>query len=247
MRKNHPLAFELGPSFWSPDLPRDGLDISISPEGMRSRPFGPLPWAKSLGRKTIAYAASVESYDEDREMVASVVRDFGCIDILVNNVGIGGGSKTVADGGPDEIERVLRVNAMGPYFLSSLVIPHMRRQKRGDIIVISSVAALKLRSKTAAYAISKAAAEALAGVLSKEERQHGIRCNVVGLGLTDTVMARGAVRRLFGTDDIRQLDANQPFGQVCSPQEVAAAVIYLVSDTNPYANGQKLYIDGGGY
>jgi NAD(P)-dependent dehydrogenase (short-subunit alcohol dehydrogenase family) len=202
---------------------------------------------KKLGRKAVAYRASVGNYEEDREMVAAIARDFGAINILINNAGVGTGGKSVAEGDPAELEHVLRVNALAPYFLANLVIPHMRRQKRGDIVMISSVATLKLLPNTASYAMSKAAAEALSGVLSKEERQHGIRCNVVGPGLTDTAMARGVVSRLFGADDIRQLDVKQPFGHVCSPQEVAAAVVYLVSDANPYANGQRIYIDGGGY
>ena len=202
---------------------------------------------QKLGRKARAYAASVGNYNEDREMVEAVVRDFGAINILVNNAGIGTGGKTVADADPTELERLLQVHAMAPYFLSQLAIPHMRKHERGDIIIISSVATLKLLPNTATYSMAKAAAEALSGVLAKEERQYGIRCNVVGPGLTDTAMARGVVSRLFGTDDIRKLDERQPFGHVCSPQEVAAAVLYLVSDANPYANGQKVYIDGGGY
>ncbi len=135
---------------------------------------------------------------------------------------------------------------MAPYFLAKLVIPHMRRERRGDIVIVSSVAAFKLLPNTACYSMGKAAAEVLSGILAKEEREHGIRCNVVGPSLTDTAMGRGAVTRLFGAKEIHDLDASMPFGHVCSPREVAAAIVYLVSDANPYASGQKFYIDGGG-
>ena len=201
---------------------------------------------KQRGGKAQAYAASVANYGEDEKMIANIVRDFGHLDILVNDAGIGTNGSSVADGDPNELERVFRVNAMAPYFLAKLAIPHMRSRRRGDIIIVSSAATLKLPPRTAAYSMSKAAAEALCGVLAKEEREHGIRCNVIGPSLTDTLMARGVVKRLFGAEDIRDLDASQPFGHVCRPEEVAAAVVYLASDANPYVSGQKLYIDGGG-
>jgi NAD(P)-dependent dehydrogenase (short-subunit alcohol dehydrogenase family) len=95
---------------------------------------------EKMGRKTRAYHASVENWDEDVAMVADVIRDFGGIGILVNNAGIASRGQTVADTDPAEMERVLRVHAFGPHYLAKLVVPYMRKEKRGDIIMISSVA-----------------------------------------------------------------------------------------------------------
>jgi len=201
-----------------------------------------------LGRKAKAYSASVENFDEDQKMIADVLKDFGSIGILVNNAGIASRGQTVADTDPLELERVLRVHAMAPHFVSKLVLPHMRREKRGDIIIISSVATLHMAANGGPYNMGKAAAEALALTLAKEERKHGIRTNIVAPSLTDTDMGRRLAAARMGRKemDIHELDDKYPFGHVCSAQEVAAAVVYLVSDANPYANGQKLNIDGGG-
>lgn len=201
-----------------------------------------------LGRKARAYSASVENFEEDQKLVADVLKDFGSIGILVNNAGIASRGQSVADTEPMELERVLRVHAMAPHFVSKLVIPHMRKEKRGDIVMISSVATLHHAANGGPYNMGKAAMEALALTLAKEERKHGIRTNIVSPSLTDTDMGRRLAAARAGKKgmDIHELDAQYPFGHVCSPEEVAAAVVYFVSDANPYANGQKLNIDGGG-
>src|SRR5258707_6508549 len=97
---------------------------------------------EAMGRKARAYSASVENWDEDVAMVADVLKDFGSIGILVNNAGIASRGQSVADTDPAEMERVVRVHAFGPHYLSKLVLPQMRALGRGDIVMISSVATL---------------------------------------------------------------------------------------------------------
>jgi NAD(P)-dependent dehydrogenase (short-subunit alcohol dehydrogenase family) len=87
--------------------------------------------------------------------------------------------------------------------------------------------------------------EALARTIAKEERKHGIRCNIVAPSLTVTEMGIRLSKATRGVKDIHELDATSPFGRVSEPEDVAAAVVWLVSDANPYANGQKINIDGG--
>ncbi len=198
------------------------------------------------GRRARAYSASVENWDQDVAMVEDVIKDFGHIDILVNNAGIASRGQSVADTDPLEMERVVRVHAFGPHYLSKLVIPHMRKQKRGDIIMISSIATRHNAANGAPYSMGKAAMEALAQTIAKEERKHNIRTNIVGPSLTVTEMGRRLTKATHGGKDIHELDAAAPFGRVSVPEDVAAAVTYLVSNANPYANGQKIYIDGGG-
>ena len=227
-------------------LAQSGADIAVNYRREKAAADEVVAAITALGRKAKAYAASVENVEDDARMVAEVVRDFGGIGILVNNAGIASRGQSVADTDPAELERVLRVHAMAPHFLSKLVLPHMRKEKRGDIIMISSVATQSLAANGAPYSMGKAAMEALALTLAKEERKHGSRTNVVGPTLTDTEMGRRLAQARTGVKNIHDLDDQYPFGHVCSPEEVAAAVVYLVSDANPYANGQKLYINGGG-
>src|SRR5690606_16518250 len=96
---------------------------------------------EKAGGKAKAYAASVEDWDADKAMVEAILADFGHIDILVNNAGIASRGQSVADTDPAEMERVVRTHAFGPHYLAKLVLPSMRQQGRGDIIMISSVAA----------------------------------------------------------------------------------------------------------
>ena len=201
---------------------------------------------EALGRKAKAYSASVENWDEDQVMVADVLRDFGGIGILVNNAGIASRGQSVADTDPAEMERVVRVHAFGPHYLAKLVVPHMRSQGRGDIVMISSVATLGMGPRGAPYNMGKAAMEALALTLAKEERAHGIRTNIVAPALTVTEMGRRLTKATAGVDDIHDLDARSPFGRVSTPEDVAAVVTFMVSSANPYANGQKININGGG-
>jgi len=200
----------------------------------------------AMGRRAKAYAASVESWDEDAAMVAAVLADFGKVDILVNNAGIASRGHSVADTDPAELERVVRVHAFGPHYLSKLVIPQMRALGRGDIVMISSVATLGMGARGGPYNMGKAAVEALALTLAKEERANGIRCNIVAPSLTVTEMGRRLAKAVTGKADIHELDAGSPFGRVSTPEDVASAVTWLVSSANPYANGQKININGGG-
>jgi NAD(P)-dependent dehydrogenase (short-subunit alcohol dehydrogenase family) len=121
----------------------------------------------------------------------------------------------------------------------------MREQPRGDIVFISSSATRHYAANSAPYTMGKAAMEALALVLSKEERRNDIHVNIVAPGLVDTDMGRRLVKGAAGVDDISTLDSSSPFGRVCQPDDVAAVVRYLVSDAAGYLNGERIYVDGG--
>src|SRR5579872_1237101 len=201
---------------------------------------------EAMGRKARAYGASVENWDEDQVMAAAVVADFPNLSILINNAGIASRGQSVADTDPAEMERVVRVHAFGPHYLCKLLLPQLRTQGRADIVMISSVATLGMGARGAPYNMGKAAMEALALTLAKEEREHGVRTNIVAPSLTVTEMGKRLTRATTGIEDIHQLDARSPFGRVSTPEDVAAVVTFLVSSANPYANGQKININGGG-
>ena len=201
---------------------------------------------EALGRKAIGYPASVENWDEDVAMIDRVVADFGGVGILVNNAGIASRGQSVADTDPAEMERVVRVHAFGPHYLSKLALPHMRKEARGDIVMISSVATSFMGANVGPYNMGKAAMEALALTLAKEERVNGIRTHIVAPSLTVTEMGKRLSRATAGVADIHELDARSPFGRVSTPEDVAAVVTFLVSAANPYVNGQKVNVNGGG-
>jgi NAD(P)-dependent dehydrogenase (short-subunit alcohol dehydrogenase family) len=94
--------------------------------------------------------------------------------------------------------------------------------------------------------MAKAALEALAFTLAKEERPNGIRVNIVAPGLVETEMGRRLMKASAGVQDLRDLDAVMPFGRVCQPQDVANVVRFFVSEANSYLTGERIYCDGGG-
>jgi 3-oxoacyl-[acyl-carrier protein] reductase len=180
-------------------------------------------------------------------MVTKVVDDFGKVDILVNNAGIASRGLRVADTELAELERVINTHAIGSWTCSKLVLRSMREQERGDIVMISSAATLHMAGNSAPYNMAKAAQEALALTLAKEERRKGIHVNIVAPGLVDTEMGRRLVKGAAGVQDIRTLDASSAFGHVCTPEEVAEAVRFVVSDRASYITGQRIGVDGGAF
>src|SRR5262249_57427615 len=135
--------------------------------------------------------------------------------------------------------------AFAAWLCSKLVLPSMRGRDRGDIVMISSAATLHWGANAARYSMAKAALEALAWTLAKEERRNGIHVNVVAPGLVDTEMGRRLVRGAMGVEDIRTMDGRSPFGHVCTPEEVADVVRFVVSEQASYLTGQRLGVDGG--
>ena len=201
---------------------------------------------EALGGKAIAFSASVDDYEQNAQMVADIERDLGPVSILVNNAGIASRGRSVVDTDPEEMRRVVATHAFGPHYLAALTLPKMRTLGRGDIVMISSVATRSLGPNGAPYNMGKTAMEALAYTLAKEEREYGIRVNIVAPGLVDTDMGQRLIKAVQGVEDIRSLDQSMPFGRVCQPEDVANVVRFLVSDENSYLTGERLYCDGGG-
>ena len=228
-------------------LAEDGADVAINFRRDEQAAADTVADIEKMGRRAAKYHASVDSWDEDAAMVDAVLSDFDGVDILVNNAGIASRGHSVADTEPAEFERVWRTHAFGSFALSKLVLPGMRERPRGDIVMISSAATVHMAGYSSPYNVAKAGLEALARTLAKEERRHNIHVNVVAPGLVETEMGRRLVKGAMGVEDITTLDAGSPFGHVCTPEEVADVVRFLVSDAGGYLTDQKLTIDGGSF
>jgi 3-oxoacyl-[acyl-carrier protein] reductase len=227
-------------------LAADGADVAVNYHRDEEAAAGTVAEIESLGRRARAYRASIDSLDDLERMAASVLADLGPVSILVNNAGIASRGHAVADTDPEEPLRLLNAHAIGPHHLCRLVLPSMRDQARGDIVFISSIATDNYQANGAPYSMGKAAMEALAFTLAKEERRHGIHVNVVAPGLVVTEMGHRLARAVAGVQDATELDASSPFGRVCRPEDVADVVRYLVSERAGYLTGQRIAVDGGG-
>jgi 3-oxoacyl-[acyl-carrier protein] reductase len=228
-------------------LAEDGADIAVNYRRDQDAATETVADIERLGRRAAAYRAGVESWDDDEAMAKAVLADFGFVDILVHSAGIASRGRSVVDTDPDEIYRLFGTHTFGAFALSKLILPSMRERERGDIVMVSSAATVHWAGNSVPYNIAKAALEALARTLAKEERRHGVHVNVVAPGLVETEMGRRLVKGAMGVDDIKSLDAGSPFGHVCTPEEVADVVRYLVSDAATYLTDQKIVIDGGSF
>jgi NAD(P)-dependent dehydrogenase (short-subunit alcohol dehydrogenase family) len=226
-------------------LAADGADIAVNYRRDDAAAEQTVADIEALGRKAHAYQADIADFGQCETMVGAAIAELGAIDILVNNAGVASRGGSVKNTDPAEVHKLFDTHAFGAWSLAKLVIPSMRTTPRGDIVMISSAATLHMGANSAPYNMAKAALEALASTLAKEERKHGIHVNVVAPGLVDTEMGRRLVKGAMGVEDIRTMDANAAFGHVCSPEEVAEVVRWVVSPAASYLTDQRIGVDGG--
>jgi NAD(P)-dependent dehydrogenase (short-subunit alcohol dehydrogenase family) len=192
-----------------------------------------------------ALAVDVIQPEQVRAMIEQAQATYGRIDILCNNAGIGSTTDVVACE-PDEWDRVMTVNVKSVYLGCKYAIPLMLEQGRGVIINTASVAGMVGIVKRASYCASKGAVIALTRQVAIEYVKHGIRVNCLCPGTVDSPW----VERLLAQADDRvaarqALEARQPMGRLGTPEEVAAAALYLASDDAAFITGTGLVIDGG--
>ena len=226
-------------------LAADGADVAVNYRRDEESARATVAAIEQLGRRARAFAADVGEYEQCAAMVERVVAELGRVDLLICNACVASRGQTVADTDPREPDRLWKTHVYSAWALAKLVLPGMRQAPRGDVVMISSVATQYLAPNSAPYNMAKVALEALAVTLAKEERHHGIHVNVVAPGLVDTDMGRRLVKGAMGVSDIRTMDSSSAFGHVCTPEEVADAVRFLVSPRAAYVTCQRIGVDGG--
>jgi 2,3-dihydro-2,3-dihydroxybenzoate dehydrogenase len=201
------------------------------------------------GYSAVAYALDIRDSAAVDHVVDTVERDIGPIGILANVAGVlrlG----AVVDLTDDDWSSVFAVNTEGVFYLSRAVARRMVGRGRGAIVSVSSNAGGVPRMHMAAYAASKAATTAFTKCLGLELATHGIRCNVVSPGSTDTAMLRGMWATADGGRATVQgspelFKVGIPLGKLGMPADVAAAVVFLASDLAGHITMHDLYVDGG--
>lgn len=176
-------------------------------------------------------------------MVEQVVREQGRLDVLVNNFGVSAPGRDLdfAHTEPEIFLDTVALNLRSVFMASQAAARHMAAGQGGSIINISSVGGVVPDVSQVAYGTSKAAINHLTKLIAVQEARHGIRCNAVLPGMTNT---EAVAQHL--PEDFRRLFLRQiPLGRMGLPEEVAAAVVYLASDEAAYVTGQLLSVSGG--
>jgi NAD(P)-dependent dehydrogenase (short-subunit alcohol dehydrogenase family) len=200
---------------------------------------------RAAGGEALATAADVRVAASVQATADLALAAFKSVDILVNSAGIGG--IAAAEATSDELwDGIVATNLTGVFLGCRAVIPIMRRQRGGAIVNVASTTALVGLPGRAAYSAAKAGVVALSRTLAVELAGDGIRVNAVSPGATDTEMVRAGYRAAPDPDAARRRHAaNQPIGRLSAPGEIAAAVLYLVSDQAATVTGTNLVVDGG--
>lgn len=173
------------------------------------------------------------------------VAEAGPIDTLFNNAGIGS-TKNLVDCTVEEWDRVFDVNVRGAFLMCKLLLPSMLERRHGVIVNTASVAGMIGLPDRAAYCASKGAVIALTKQIAVQWASHGIRCNSVCPGTVDSPWVGRLMAEAEDPEARRaQLIGRQPLGRLGTPDEIAAAAIYLASDAAAFITGTDLVIDGG--
>ncbi len=204
---------------------------------------------QAAGGTAISLQADITQPDDAQNIAQTCREHFEKIDILVNNVGIGGGG----DGPPhklteDAYDRIMAVNLKGAWLVTKAVLPSMRDQGGGAIINISSLASIAGGFQMA-YEVSKAGLNRMTRSVAMSNASRGIRCNAITPGLMDTPMAIGGISKARGVpeDALRQERSKRvPMGFMGNGWDTAYAALFLASEEARFVTGAILPVDGGG-
>jgi NAD(P)-dependent dehydrogenase (short-subunit alcohol dehydrogenase family) len=195
-------------------------------------------------RQCVSVVGNVSVRADAERMVEAAVTRWGRLDIVVNNAGITGSRQaTFAHLTPDEEwEQVMAVNVSGVFRVASSAIRQMLLQGHGNIINIASAAGLVPFPARAAYNASKGAVVSFTRALALDYAPQHIRVNAICPGMVETNMTRW---RLAVPELRQQVLEMTPWGRIGTPEDIAAAAVYLASDEADYVTGHMLVIDGG--
>jgi NAD(P)-dependent dehydrogenase (short-subunit alcohol dehydrogenase family) len=227
------------------ELARSGAAVVVNYRRDREAAEEVVDEIAALGGTAAAIGASLSDPGDVERLGETAGRELGTIDLIVGNAGVASRGLAVTETGAEEVLRVMATNALALHRLLAILVPPMRGAARGDVVVISSSELSQMRANGAPYNMAKAALEALALTLAKEEIGNGIHVNIVAPGLVATEMGSRLVKAKLGLDDIAALDADQPLGRVCTPADVAKVVRFLCSPDAGYVTGQRIIVDGG--
>lgn len=219
-------------------LAEHGADVAFTYVSSEEKAKAVEEELKALGVKAKAYKSDAGNYEEAEKLIASIVEEFGRLDVVVNNAGI------TRDGllmrmTEENWDQVMDTNLKSVFNITKHVQRTMLKQRSGSIINLSSVVGIKGNAGQSNYAASKAGVIGFSKSIAQELGSRNIRCNVIAPGFIETEMTEKLDR-----DTIESWKKNIPLGRAGTTEDVANAVLFLASDLSTYISGQTINVCG---
>lgn len=216
-----------------------GCDVAINYAGNIQKAEETLNSVKAYGVNAQIYQANVANYEEVEAMTKQIIKDFGHLDIIINNAGITSDNLMMRMD-QDSFDSVIDVNLKGTWNVCKSITRPILKQRSGVIINLSSVVGISGNVGQVNYAASKAGVIGLTKSLAKEFASRNIRVNAVAPGYVKSDMTAKLSEEI--TEKVLE---NIPLGQLGEVEDIANSVAFLVSDEARYITGQVLVVDGG--
>lgn len=205
---------------------------------------------KEEGGECLSCVGDVSDENTMREFIGKIIDTYGKIDVLNNNAGIVV-VKPLEDTLFEEFERVAKVNMGGTFVLTKLVLPHMKKQRKGAIVNLGSVSGHVGQTEHAIYGATKGGVIAFTRAIAWEVADYNIRVNSVSPGSVDTPMLRSdiqmeATRLGIPYEEVKkEREKEQAFNRWADPSEIAEAIYFLASEKASFVTGSDLLVDCG--
>ncbi len=194
---------------------------------------------QQYGGKAKGYKSDASQFDQAQQLVDDVLKEFGTIDILINNAGITKDNLLMRIS-EEDFDKVIEVNLKSVFNLTKAVIKPMMKQRSGSIINMSSVVGVKGNAGQTNYAASKAGILGFTKSVALELGSRNIRCNAIAPGFIETEMTDK-----LDENTVKSWRDAIPLKRGGSPEDVANTCVFLASDMSAYITGQTIHVDGG--
>jgi 3-oxoacyl-[acyl-carrier protein] reductase len=220
-------------------LAAEGADVAVNYAGSEAAAKEVAAEIEAMGRKAFVIQADIASTEASTAMVDAVVKEFGRVDVLVNNAGI------TRDGllmrmKEEDWDAVITTNLKGVFNCTKAAIKYMMKQKSGNIVNISSIVGVMGNAGQANYCAAKAGVIGFTKATAKEVAARGIRVNAIAPGFIKTDMTSVLSEKV-----VEAMLAGIPLNRLGETEDIAKAVLFLASSDANYITGQTLHVDVG--
>lgn len=222
-------------------LAQAGCDVIINYKQNREAAEKVKQIVEKQGRECLIYRVDMCQKDQVEKMVEDVIKNWGKLDILINNAGIW----TYGEMGSMEEKiwkETMRVNLDGVFYACNTVVPYMKQRKRGGIINVSSTAGVRGEAFHSHYAATKGAVISFTKSLSTELAPYNIRVNCVAPGWVDTEMCADVFR---DSEYRKKIEESIPLKRIPPPEDIAGPILFLASHLSRHITGEIINVNGG--